>query len=75
MSEDARRECDRLFEAAIPFVRAEHEAEQACKAARATLRVARKDAARARVAWVDFLLGHDHLAVCLGRGSVADVVK
>jgi hypothetical protein len=74
MSEDGRHECDHLFMAAAPFVRAEQDAKEALVAARAAFRVARKDAAVARAAWVDFLFEHDHPAVCLGRGSAAESV-
>ena len=63
--EDVRHECDRLFMAAAPFVRAEQEAEEALKQARATLKAARKAAAAARATWVDYLLTHDHRGLCL----------
>jgi hypothetical protein len=66
-----RHECGRLFDAATPFVRAEREAERALTTAKVSLKAARKDAARARAAWVDFLLTHDHQAVCLGRSEEA----
>jgi hypothetical protein len=71
VSEDVRSECERLFMACAPFVRAESEAEESLLAAQAALKTARivfkaaqKAAALKRAAWVDYLLTHDHKALC-----------
>lgn len=71
MTEDIRRECERLSLAADRHRRAEQEAAEAVavakaalREARAAFRVAEQDAVEARMAWVDYLLGHDHRALC-----------
>lgn len=71
MSEDVRQECERLFMSAAPFVRAEQEAEEALIAARTLFKAARKAAALARAAWVDYLLTHDHRS-CRAAAPSAD---
>lgn len=64
---DERTECERLFQAAAPYVIAEQAAEEAFAKAALDLRIAKKEAATVRREWVEFLLAHDHRTTCARR--------
>jgi hypothetical protein len=64
-------ECERLFMATVPFMRAESDAHKRLIAARGQYNAARKALASRRREWVDFMMGHDHLSMCLGRARPA----